>query len=143
MKAAYVLGACDEQGKRTFPSLSDLAEEYGISLSVLAHKAAAEQWARQRADMQERIMKDVFRRYESELAALIASIDRRAVVVADRMLRAVEEALDIASDSPERMAVVAKYSSRLLEILNTAHSAYGVDIQLNGRGKGESNEQAA
>ncbi len=144
IKAAYVMGTCNEQGQRSFPTLNQLAEEYGLSLSTLAHKAAAEQWARQRADMQERIMQDVFRRYESELAALIASIDRRAVMVADRMLRAVEEALDIASDNPERMAVVAKYSSRLLEILNTAHNAYGVDIRLNGRGQGEgSNEQAA
>jgi hypothetical protein len=143
LKAAYLLGSCDEQGRRSFPSLNDLAKEHGISLSVLAHKAAAEGWTRQREEAQDRITRDVFERYESELAATIASIDRRAVLVADRMLRAVEEAMDIASDNQERMAVVAKYSSRLLEILNAAHSAYGTDIRLNGRGQGEDNEQAA
>jgi hypothetical protein len=144
LRMAYCLGSCNEQGKRLLPSLGDLSVQYGVPLSTLAHRAAAEGWTRQREEAQDRITRDVFERYESELAATIASIDRRAVLVADRMLRAVEEAMDIASDNQERMAVVAKYSSRLLEILNAAHSAYGTDIRLNGRGQGEdSNEQAA
>jgi hypothetical protein len=144
IKLKYLTGFIDEQGHQVLPTLEQLADEYKLHISTVLRHSADEGWAKARADMQARIVLDAFKQYESEMSATIASIDRRAVMVADRMLRAVEEALDIASDNQERMAVVAKYSSRLLEILNTAHSAYGVDIQLNGRGRGEiGNEQAA
>lgn len=127
---AYVYGQCNDKGEREYPSLKELAGQLGIGHSTLAHKAASEQWQRQRQQAQDRIIEKAFEQYESELASILAQLDRQVARVSIAMVNVIEEALVNAETPLERQALVNRYSKQLPDLLNAAHNAIGVERML-------------
>jgi len=124
---AYIYGTCNEDGKRVYPSLTEVAKQFGIGHSTLAHKAAEMQWARQRQEAEERIAREAFKKYESEMIAELAHIDWQASRAASIMLDTIVDALLSAETAHERQGLTTKYAKILSDILAAGHNAIGVD----------------
>ncbi len=127
---AYVYGVCDENGKTEYPTLADLAKQYGIGLSTLSHKAAEEKWQQQRQDAEARITAEAFAKYEGELAAYLAETDRLASKISTAMLRHIDKRFMQAENDKERDALVVKYGDLAGKLARNVHTAYGVDLQV-------------
>src|SRR6516165_1083304 len=105
---AYVMGKCNKQGHHEYPTLAQLAKEHGLSLSTLTHKAASEGWAQQRQQSEQRIMLAAIQRYEDEMAAKLAHVDKLASDAAVAMLQVIVESLEQAETKQERQALTYK-----------------------------------
>lgn len=140
-RTAYIMGRCNEQGQHVYPTLAELAQEYGLSLSTMTHRAASEGWTRQRQETEDRIMMNAIRRYEDEMSAKLALVDKLASDAAAAMLQVIVEALEQAETKQERQALTTKYAKILPDLLSTAHNAIGVG-QMMGYHKEDSGEAA-
>jgi hypothetical protein len=127
IRMQYINGQCNEKGQRVYPSLADLSKQTGISLSTLAHKAAREEWNKQRRQSEERIMMAAIAQYEDEMSAKLAHVDKLASDAAVAMLQVIVESLEQAETKQERQALTTKYSKVLPDLLSTAHTAIGVE----------------
>ncbi len=127
IKMQYIQGICNDKGQRVYPSLNDLSKEYGISLSTLAHKSAREGWNQQRQRSEQNILMAAIEKYESEMAAKLAHVDKLASDAAVAMLQVIVESLEQAETKQERQALTTKYSKVLPDLLSTAHTAIGVE----------------
>ncbi len=130
IRLAFVIGKCNEQGQHTYPTLKELAEEYDLSHSNLAHRASEEGWMQQRQQTQDRIVERAFEQFEGEMSSLLAQVDRQVARVSMTMINVIEESLANAETPQEKQALTARYSKMLPDILSAAHSAIGVERAL-------------
>lgn len=82
LKADYVEGFTDTEGKTRWPTLRELAEKHGIHGGNVRDRAAAERWVDERATFQRRV--EDLRQIErsTELASLGADLDVSALRIA-------------------------------------------------------------
>lgn len=131
IKALYVLGIGNEDGSRHLPTLAELAERYGASLSTLTHHSSYEEWPRLRQEAQQRIYQDVCQRFEGELAEKLSRADKLAVDTALLIMQTIHDALaDVTLERKERLALAAKYTRVLHEAMSILHTGYGTEFEM-------------
>ena len=80
-------------------------------------------------------------RYEDEMSAKLAHVDKLASDAAVAMLQTIVEALERAETPQERQALTTKYSKLLPDLLSTAHTAIGVEFKLNELERGGASDE--
>jgi hypothetical protein len=132
IRAGYVLGIGSEDGSRHLPTLLELSEQYGPSMSTMTHRSSYEDWPRLRREAQERIFRDACQRFEGELAEKLSRADKLAVDTALLIMQTIHDALaDVTLERKERLALAAKYTRVLHEAMSILHTGYGTEFEMD------------
>ena len=98
IKAAYIEGVIDGVGNRVFPSYDAVGEKFGVHPKLAAQRGARESWLDRRRRFLDQIESRRQDKKASILATTMASFDARAVRLAERLMRQVEQKLDRAEN---------------------------------------------
>lgn len=82
LKAEYVEGISDADGRVRWPSYAELAERHDVIAKNVRRKAAAEHWTDERATFQRRVEQQRQHERSTELATLGADLDVNALRIA-------------------------------------------------------------
>lgn len=142
IRAAFTIGSAKDDGSRHYPTFPELSEQFGVPLSTIKHKAAAEKWTDERADIQQRAYEKAVAAYEDELARLLARSDLDAAKAASALIRAFRKRVEGASED-EQYTLSMKAGKPLRELLAVVHSAVDTDQLLHEEEEENDNAQAA
>ena len=126
IRIAYTCGIANDDGSRHYPTMADIAQEYGISLSSVTHKAAEERWAEARADFQRRVYESAVIQYENEFSRLLARADLDASYAAADLIHHIRRQIERGTEQ-ERTSLAKNISRPLRELIDIVHRAVGVE----------------
>jgi hypothetical protein len=126
IKQAYICGYINSDGRHVHWSLEELAQQYGVSLSAIAHKSADENWTDEREALQRRISQQAIEAFEEEFTELLAQGDKSAARLANAMIQRLLTYFEQA-DIDEQLALITRYARLLPELVATIHSIVGVE----------------
>ncbi len=131
LRAIYVLGISNEDGSRHMPTLQELSEQYGPSISTLTHRSSHEEWPRLCKEAQARIYRDACERFEGELAEKLSRADKLAVDTALLIMQEIHDALeDPTLERKERLQLANKYTRVMEAAMSLLHRGYGVELDM-------------
>jgi len=130
MRVAYVTGIANDDGTRRYPSMAEIASEYGVSLSSVTHKAGAERWTEDREAFQRRVYQSAVAHFDDEFSQLLARADLDAAMAAADLIAHIRRQVTRASEA-ERTALLKTISRPLNELVDLVHRVVGVEQMLN------------
>jgi hypothetical protein len=123
---AYVTGVAQSDGTRCYPSMSEIAREYGISKSAVTHRAADERWFEDRENFRRKVYEAAVRSYEDQFSRLLARADMDATIAAADLIAHIRRMVAHATDT-ERTTLAKNIAKPLRELLSVVHQAVGIE----------------
>lgn len=125
IRREYVQGILTPKGLH-YPSLSELAQRHGVSVSAIKKRAWKEKWAEERKKWKARLEEKIQEKRSEEIAREIVQLERKVVSIATISLNVAERK---AKEYEERGNVSEYKFARLMEgvrtIYDTARTALG------------------
>jgi hypothetical protein len=129
MRIAYTCGAAKTDGSRHFPTMAELSEEHGVSLSHIQHTAGSEKWSEDREDFKQRVYQSAVTLYEDEFSRLLAAADLDAAIAAADLIHHIRRQVERGTEA-ERTSLAKNISRPLRELIDIVHRAVGIEQAL-------------